>query len=52
MIGKLLLHIENNLSEWSELLANKCDLFQKTAGGFGVVAVVQTQKNIAFFTLI
>ena len=31
------------------MLANKCSLFQKSAGGFGVVAAVQPLENWNFY---
>ena len=39
-------------SDWSEGLTKNCGLFQKTTWGFGVVAAVQPQENLANFTLI
>ena len=58
MIGKILLHIGKNVSGdlaslrffpiCNNMLANKFGSFQKTTGGFGVVAAVQPQVNLSF----
>ena len=49
MIGKLLLHIGNNLSKTRCVLTNKCGLFQKTAGVLGWRKECNPRKALHFY---